>query len=329
MIRLGSLLSLAIVPAVLAGRLDLIDLPVGFQPEGVTLGHGQEVYVSAFTGGSIWKGDLETGVGSVVIEGGNGTTALGIDFDRRSDYLWVCGAFSGSLAIYDTTDDFSLVAEIQLGTVGASLVNDVIIHPRSEYAYITESSQLQFYRIALDEYGRLPNGPNTVAEVIPLSSDFSFQPGEIIADQALNSNGIVITDDLSSLIIVNYQSGELFAVDPDTGKATLIDLGGDLILGGDGLVLRKNTLWVCQNRLFGTPDQGVVEVLLSEDLSCGTITRRLSNEFFNDPATALRKGNSMWTTISMWAVSGEEIATTQYQLVRVDRDSAVSECAAT
>lgn len=45
-----------------------------------------------------------------------------------------------------------------------------------------------------------------------------------------------ITDDLSSLIVVNFQSGELFAVDPETGKATLIDLGGDLIVGGDGIV---------------------------------------------------------------------------------------------
>eukprot|EP00752_Nemacystus_decipiens_P018569 g16648.t1 len=331
MMRLGMILRLMVaVRAVVAGkRIDLIDLPVGFQPEGVTLAREHTVYVSAFTGGSVWKGDLETGVGNVVIEGGNGTTALGLDFDRRSDYLWVCGGFSGSVAIYDTLDDFSLVAEVQLGPTGSTLVNDVIIHPQAQYAYITDSSQLQFYRVPLDENGKLPDGPHTVPETIPLSSDFTFQPGDVILDEALNSNGVVITDDLSSLIIVNFQSGELFAVDPDTGKADLIDLGGELILGGDGLVLRQNTLWVCQNRLYGTPDQGVVEVLLSADLSCGTITRRLENEFFNDPATALRKGNSIWTTVSMWAVQGEDIATTQYQLVRVDRDSAVSECPAT
>lgn len=46
-------------------------------------------------GGNVWKGDLQTGIGSVVIEGGNGSTALGLDFDRHSDYLWVCDAFSG------------------------------------------------------------------------------------------------------------------------------------------------------------------------------------------------------------------------------------------
>lgn len=55
--------------------------------------------------------------------------------------------FTGSIAIYDTTDDFSLVAEIQLGPVGSSAVNDIIIHPHAKYAYITDSTQLQFYRV--------------------------------------------------------------------------------------------------------------------------------------------------------------------------------------
>lgn len=53
------------------------------------------IFAPRVIGGNVWKGDLTTGIGSVVIEGGNGTAALGVDFDRRSDYLWVCGAFSG------------------------------------------------------------------------------------------------------------------------------------------------------------------------------------------------------------------------------------------
>lgn len=44
-----------------------------------------------------------------------------------------------------------------------------------------------------------------------------------------------VTDDGKTLIVVNMSSGELFAVDPATGKASLIDLGGVLV-HGDGLV---------------------------------------------------------------------------------------------
>lgn len=44
-----------------------------------------------------------------------------------------------------------------------------------------------------------------------------------------------MTDDGKTLIIVNISSGELFTVDPETGTAALIDVGG-VSLHGDGLV---------------------------------------------------------------------------------------------
>lgn len=44
-----------------------------------------------------------------------------------------------------------------------------------------------------------------------------------------------VSDDGKTLLIVNTASGELFTVDPESGEATLIDLGGVLV-HGDGLV---------------------------------------------------------------------------------------------
>lgn len=46
------------------------------------------------------------------------------------------------------------------------------------------------------------------------------------------------TDDGSTLIIVNMETRKLFTVDPETGDATQIDLGGELLpgTGSDGLV---------------------------------------------------------------------------------------------
>lgn len=41
------------------------------------------------------------------------------------------------------------------------------------------------------------------------------------------------------LIIANNEAGELYLVDPSTGDATLIDIGG-VVINGDGLV--RNTL---------------------------------------------------------------------------------------
>ena len=39
-------------------------------------------------------------------------------------------------------------------------------------------------------------------------------------------------------------TGKLFRVDPDTGIADEVDLGGEVLPGPDGLELRGNTLYV-------------------------------------------------------------------------------------
>lgn len=44
------------------------------------------------TDGAIWKGDLRTGEGEIVISGGQ---TAGLDYDRRSGYLFVCGGLTG------------------------------------------------------------------------------------------------------------------------------------------------------------------------------------------------------------------------------------------
>lgn len=52
------------------------------------------------------------------------------------------------------------------------------------------------------------------------------------------SNVLQAVDDGSALIVVTSQSQQLFSVDPNTGVATEIDLGGELLpgAGSDGLV---------------------------------------------------------------------------------------------
>ena len=39
--------------------------------------------------GSIWKGDLSTGKGEIVVEDAGGMVA-GMTYDKRSGYLYVC-----------------------------------------------------------------------------------------------------------------------------------------------------------------------------------------------------------------------------------------------
>ncbi|CBN74873.1 superoxide dismutase [Ectocarpus siliculosus] len=303
--------SWAIIASEASSRLDVIDLPTGFFPEGITNGEGWTAFVGSLLNGNIWKGDLETGQGEVFELGAPGP-AVGLDHDRRSDYLFVAGGPVGTARVYD--EDFALVADLALSDGNSSFVNDVIITKTA--AFFTDSFQPKIYKVNLDrETGALVDG--LAVHTLVLSDNVPVLEG------AFNVNGIEATDDGSALVIVNMESQQLFAVDPDTGAATLIDLGGELLPGrGDGLVLRKNTLWVVDNAL-----EQILEVSLAADLSCGSLApRALSNPLFDTQTTAMRKGNSLYAVNAKFGVAAEDVATTAYEIVRVDRDSGELVC---
>ena len=46
------------------------------------------------------------------------------------------------------------------------------------------------------------------------------------AGAGFNANGIAETTDNKALLVIQSATGTLFRVDPDTGDATVVDLGG-------------------------------------------------------------------------------------------------------
>ena len=80
-------------------------------------------------------------------------------------------------------------------------------------------------------------------------------------------------------------------VDPDTGLATEIDLGGASVPFGDGLVLRGKTLYVVQN--FAN---AIAVFTLSPDYSAATFKGHLTDEDFRIPATAAAFGPWLYAT---------------------------------
>ena len=90
---LSALLSVALVaPAEARPRHnypDRIDLPVGFQPEGITIGKAPYAYVGSLADGDIYRADLRTGEGKVISEG-PGTPSVGLKLDKFGR-LYVAG----------------------------------------------------------------------------------------------------------------------------------------------------------------------------------------------------------------------------------------------
>jgi len=289
---------LAAIPAGTSSHAfpDVIPLPNGFQPEGVTIGAGHQIYAGSLADGSIYRADLHTGEGEIVVSAAeSGDVAVGLDYDDRSGHLFVAGGPTGKAFVYDT-DAGTMVAEFDLA---AGFINDVIVTRTG--AYFTNSFAAEIYAVPLDRNGAIADTPETIG----LGGDFQLVAG-------FNANGIEATADGSSLIVVNSATGELFAVDPTTGEATLIDLDGASVVSGDGIVLSGRTLYVVQNFL----DQ-VAEVELAPGLGSGVVSEILTSDDFRIPTTADVFGKSLYAVNARFDTMATP--TTEYEIVRIDR----------
>lgn len=253
-----------------------IALPDGYAPEGLEIARGTTFYVGSVGSGAVYTGDLRTGTGRILVPGAPGTrSATGIEHDRGR--LWVAGARFGTAHVYDARTGAPL-QQVQLATGTApTFVNDAVATKRA--VYFTDSQRPVLYRVALSGNGR----PGAVS-AIPLSGAYQHVPGQF------NLNGIVATPNGRTLIAVQSVSRRLYAIDPKTGVAKLIDLGGYDLSNGDGLLLRGRILYVVQNR-----DNKVAVLELSPDLTRATFLRALTDPGNLDvPTTIDRAGSRLY-----------------------------------
>src|SRR5215216_1995482 len=77
----------------------LIALPVGFQPEGIAIRHGS-FFVGSIATGAVYRGDLRTGTGQVLVQPQPGRAAIGLKVSRDGR-LFVAGGPTGKAFVYD------------------------------------------------------------------------------------------------------------------------------------------------------------------------------------------------------------------------------------
>ncbi len=278
---------------------EVIPLPNGFQPEGIATGNGTTFYVGSIPTGAIYKGDLLTGEGDVLVPAQAGRSAIGLKYDSRTGLLFVAGGPTGYAYVYDAETGEN-VAEIPLELELPSFINDVVI--TNDAVYFTNSFQPMLYRVPLLSNGQLPE--DVQVDVIPLGGEYQFTAG------AFNANGIAATPNGKTLIIVNSTEGALYNVDPATGVATRIDLGTGAVPNGDGILLRGKTLYVVQNQL-----NQVAVIKLNSDFSAGTIEMTITSPLFRVPTTIAAFGHALYVVNARFGTP--PTPDTQYEVVRV------------
>ncbi|MGN9785213.1 superoxide dismutase [Nonomuraea sp. ZG12] len=251
---------------------DTFPLPNGFQPEGIEIGPGPFAYFGSRATGSIYRADLRTGKGKIISDG-PGTPSLGLKSDDRGR-LFVAGGNAGNARVIDLRTG-AVLKSYTLAT-GASFVNDVVL--TRDAAWITDSTNSVLYKLPLRRHGGLPGE----AVTLPLTGAIQYADG-------INANGIAATPDGKGLLLVQSNTGKLFRADPRTGVTTEVDLGGELLTNGDGLLLHGRTLYVVQNRL-----NTVAVLRLSHDGTSGRVTDRLTDERFDIPTTVAAFGKRLY-----------------------------------
>jgi hypothetical protein len=274
-----------------------IFLPIGFSPEGIVNGNGTDFYVGSVLGGTIYKGDLKTGEGFILVPPVEGRFALGLDHDQRTDYLYVAGAGGVAYVYNATTGAMAAIITLNALSIPFTFVNDCIV--TLDAVYFTDSFRDVYYRVALLNNGQLPD-PIVVQE-IQLTGDFVFLPWIPPGDPStltINGNGIVATPNEKNLIIGNSQTGLLYLVDPLTGVAQEIDLGGTALINDDGLVLQGKTLYVVQNF-----NNQISVVKLSSDYKSGEVVNVITNDEYKVPATATLFGSRLYAVNARFDVA--------------------------
>jgi sugar lactone lactonase YvrE len=258
---------------------DFIQLNDGLSPEGIEGGRGTTLYVGSIPTGAVVRVDARTGAQDTIVAGQAGRQATGLEYDRRTDRLYVAGGMTGQAYVYDATTG-QTVAVFQLAG-GPALVNDAVL--TKDAVYLTDSFNPVLYKIPLTPNGALA-GP---AQTIPLTGDYQTVPDQ------LNGNGIEVSPDGETLLVVNSAAGQLYRVDPATGVATIVPIAGaDQIgaaAGGDGLLLDGKDLYVVQGFV-----NRIAVVRLSPDLASGTVTGYRTSGDFDFPSTIAELGGAMY-----------------------------------
>ncbi len=237
-------------------------------PEGIAFQRGTSYfYVSSTTDGTIFRGSTREDTAEIFLPGGadGRTTAVGLKVDDRGR-LFVAGGATGMIFIYNTATG-GLIRSFNIGK-SPTFLNDVAIGADGA-AYVTDSVNPLIYKVAQNGAGGWT-----------LETFIDFTGTALVYQAGFNVNGIAAVNNGQYLVVVQSNTGKLFRIDIATKVVSEINLGGETVANGDGILLKGRTLYVARNR-----QELIVKIALSNDLSSGTVISSTTDERFKYPTT--------------------------------------------
>lgn len=258
----------------------------GVFPEGVAYHEPSGTFfVSGAGSGGIYRVDVATGEVSEFLPAGSRNQFTTIGLAATAGQLWVAGGNSGEVLVFDI-ESAEQLGRYTTPAADARFLNDVVVTELG--AFITDSNRPVLWHVRAGEPAQSPEGE--------AEEWLSFVGTPFEYTEGFNANGIVASDDGLTLIVVAANSGTLYRIDVESKEVSAIDLGGEAVAGGDGLVLDGQTLYVVQN---GADQVTVVD--LAVDFATGTVSRVISDERLSSSATAALVGDDLLVTNAQFA----------------------------
>ncbi len=218
-----------------------IGFPSGWAGEGI-FGEQHTFWAGDTANGAIYKGDVKSGEGAILVPGATGKSAFGVFVDHWNR-LWVAGGRTGLAYVYDA-DTGALITILVLAPPQppnppppapplptATFLNDVFVTRDAAFFTNTNSQTAPassiLFKVPLGQHGEIGT-PTTVP--VP------FWGG----------NGIEATPDGKTLIVVSISQSKYYNVDAETGATEEIVLDQPAPRG-DGLILHGHTLYAVLN----------------------------------------------------------------------------------
>jgi sugar lactone lactonase YvrE len=272
-----------------------IDLPTGWQPEGVTT-DGSMLYVGSLATGEILRANPRNGRTTVLPRSETGKPAVGIDYDRWRKVIWVAGGPAGEIRAHSAKNG-RLLGTYRLPKPNGRFINDVVVTRKAVYATDSMKQQLGVVRIKDD---KVP--PSRRAKKMRLTGELDYQDG-------FNANGIVRSG--KWLILVQSNTGTLFRVNKATGRTRAINARGYSFENGDGLEPDgKRGLHVVRNQ-----DNMVVDVKLTKNRLKARVVKEQTSSDFDVPTTVADVGRFLWAVNARFG--NEDPAAADYWITRL------------
>lgn len=266
-----------------------VQLPAALDyPEGIEIDSDGNIYISSAVDGTVMRISSEDGTGEVLSASNALLEAdfnvfprfLGAKLDD-SNRLWIAGGRTGEVFVLNAASG-QLIKRMSVNNEG-SLLNDASI--TSDAVYITDTRQPILWRIALDG-----------DEIGDPERWIDFTGSSLEHDQeGRNLNGIVADPSGQYLLGIQMDKGLLYRISVADKSVTPVDVGGETLANGDGLVLDEQTLYLVRQA-----DTEIVTLDLAEDWTSAKVVSRFTHPALTWPATAALYGDELYVVDSQF-----------------------------